>query len=315
MHQARPGQELRPTWSLVLAGGEGSRLHSRTRREDGVAVPKQFFPLMEDGSTPLDDTLARMAPIVPDHKTMVVLAEHHRPFWTPLVEAGTARHWLVQPESRGTGLATLLGLLRIERQAPDAIVIMTPADHGIRHVESWRQSLRRAVSWADAGGVTLVGVPGEGLDDGYGWIVPTEPIGTDVARVGTFVEKPDPRTAKALREAGALISTFVVVGRVVDLIGLFEVAVPGLVAMTQRHVSSPLAWLPRQIKEFFGAIPTIDFSADVLALVPQRLLVMRAADCGWSDLGTPERLDGHMQVRPKSHASPLTLNLAMSHAA
>lgn len=315
MNSSSTAPELRPTWSLVLAGGEGSRLHSRTRREDGVAVPKQFFPLLRDGTTPLDDTLARMAPLAPPHKTMVVVAEHHRPFWTPLVENGHSRQWLVQPESRGTGLAALLGLLRIERQAPDAIVIMTPADHGIRHVDSWRTSLRRAVSWADAGGVTLVGVPGEGLDDGYGWIVPTEPMGTDIARVGTFVEKPDARTAKALREAGALISTFVVVGRVIDLIGLFEVAMPGLVELTQRHVKSPLAWLPRQIKAFFSAIPTVDFSADVLSVVPQRLLVLRAAECGWSDLGTPERLDGHLQVRPTTHAPPLAMSLAMSHAA
>ena len=314
MTEMRTAQELRPTWSLVLAGGEGSRLHSRTRRDDGVAVPKQFFPLLEDGSTPLDDTLARMTPLAPSKQTVVVVAEHHRAFWTPLLSKGLSEQWLVQPESRGTGLAALLGLLRIERQAPDAIVIMTPADHGIRHTDSWRTSLRRAVSWADAGGVTLVGVPGEGLDDGYGWIVPTEPIGSDVARVGTFVEKPDPRTARALREAGALISTFVVVGRVIDLIGLFELAIPGLVAMTQRHVKSPLAWLPRQIKKFFGEIPTIDFSADVLATVPQRLLVLRAADCGWSDLGTPERLDGHL-AKPVPAAKPMALKLAMSHAA
>ncbi len=304
MNNARQHSVPSPIWSLVLAGGEGTRLHSRTRGDDGVPVPKQFFPLLENRGTPLEDTLHRMRPLVGARQSVVVVSEHHRPHWTPLVPKGLCSHWLVQPESRGTDLATLLGLLHIARQEPDAIVVMTPADHGICHPETWRKVLARAANWA-ASGVTLVGVPGEGLDDGYGWIVPAVPMSADIAQVGTFVEKPDARTAHALREAGALVSTFVVVGRVSDLIGLFEVAVPALVANTVGHLANARSWLPRQIRRLFGQTPAVDFSADVLATVPQHLLVLRAPDCGWSDLGTPERLDGHVEAQRSWQGTPI----------
>lgn len=285
-----------PLWSLVLAGGEGTRLHSRTRGEDGVPVPKQFFPLLEGSLTPLEDTLVRMAPLVPARRCVVVVAEHHRAHWLPLVTTNLSSHWLVQSEVRGTGPATLLGLLHIARQEPDAIVVMTPADHGICNPEPWCDVLARAASSATSG-VTLIGVPGDGLDDGYRWIVPAVSLGADVAQVGTFVEKPDPRAARDLRATGALVSTFVVVGRVSDLIGLFEVAAPALVASTLAHLDHVWSWLPRQIRRLFGQAESVDFSADVLASVAQRLLVVRAAGCGWADLGTPERLDDHVEAR------------------
>ncbi len=295
----------RPLWSLVLAGGEGTRLHSRTQRHDGVTVPKQFFPLEAGERTLVEGTLARMAPLVAPESAVVVVAEHHRSHWAPLVASRAAGHWLVQPRSRGTGLAALLGLLHIRAHDPEAIVVITPADHGICRPDRWNHALRRAASWAAAGRATLLGVPGDAMDDGYGWIVPTEPFGADIAQVGTFVEKPEAHIARALRASGALVSTFVVVGHVDDLLGLFETAVPWLVARALDHLQRPRQWLPRQIAQFLEHTPVVDLSADVLANVPGQLLVLRAAECGWSDLGTPARLDEHMRAR-RDMDPPLT---------
>ncbi len=310
MPSAAPSPTPQPIWSLVLAGGEGTRLHARTRRHDGVAVPKQFFPLLEGAQTPLESTLARLAPLTPARNTVVVVSEHHRPYWAPLVRARVADHWLIQPHSRGTGLAALLGLLHIQAENPDALVVITPADHGIRRPDHWNRALARATTWAAAGRATLIGVPGDTLDDAYGWIVPTEPFGSDIAQVGTFVEKPEPMIARALRESGALVSTFVVAGRVADLLGLFESAVPWLLALARTQFVGPYTWLPRRIAQFLEHIPAVDFSADVLANVPRRLLVLRAAECGWSDLGTPERLDEHLQNdRECSHARSVNAGL------
>jgi mannose-1-phosphate guanylyltransferase len=42
------------TWAIVLAAGEGSRLHSLTTTESGIAIPKQFCSL--HGYQPLNTT-------------------------------------------------------------------------------------------------------------------------------------------------------------------------------------------------------------------------------------------------------------------
>jgi mannose-1-phosphate guanylyltransferase len=44
------------TWAIVLAGGEGSRLHGLTTDESGVTVPKQFCSLT-GGQSLLVETL------------------------------------------------------------------------------------------------------------------------------------------------------------------------------------------------------------------------------------------------------------------
>ena len=40
----------------------------------------------------------------------------------------------------------------------------------------------------------------------------------------------------------------------------------------------------------FRVYRTIDFSRDVLALQPERLLVIRDSTSGWTDLGNPDRV-------------------------
>jgi len=61
-------------WAIVLAGGEGSRLHGLTADASGVAVPKQYCSLT-GGQSLLIDTVQRAASVVePNHICVVVAA-------------------------------------------------------------------------------------------------------------------------------------------------------------------------------------------------------------------------------------------------
>jgi mannose-1-phosphate guanylyltransferase len=63
-------------WAIVLAGSEGTRLAPVTRLLYGCEVPKQFA-FLGDGSL-LQRTMDRIAPIVPTHRTVVVVAQNRR---------------------------------------------------------------------------------------------------------------------------------------------------------------------------------------------------------------------------------------------
>src|SRR5439155_19698675 len=97
-----PVSEHGNLWAIVLAGGEGVRLRSLTRRLYGDDRPKQYAALVGARSL-LRQTLDRVGLLIPPERTVVVsLASHAR-----YVEAGPRGpprpHVLGQPQARGPG--------------------------------------------------------------------------------------------------------------------------------------------------------------------------------------------------------------------
>jgi mannose-1-phosphate guanylyltransferase len=76
-------------WAIVLAGGEGKRLRSLTRRL-GYDVPKQFCPLLER-ETLLQLTLRRVALAIDPAQTVTVVTRSHARFFSPLMAPLTGR--------------------------------------------------------------------------------------------------------------------------------------------------------------------------------------------------------------------------------
>src|SRR5436305_1488871 len=69
---------------------------------------------------------------------------------------------------------------------------------------------------------------GHVLNNSYGWIIPAESVGDDISRVGTFLERPAEVKSANQWHSDGLVTTFAVVGRVGDLLTLFDCAMPAL---------------------------------------------------------------------------------------
>jgi mannose-1-phosphate guanylyltransferase len=275
------------TWNLILAAGAGRRLATVTGR-----VPKQFWRASGAPSL-LDDTIARVLPLAGPAQTVVVVDRTHR---SHVIAAGLNRsvgEVIYQPQDRGTAAGVLFGIAHIATQAPDAIVAMTPSDHGVRSAAAFRDGLRSAIRHVASGraSVVLVGARADRPATDYGWILPsTTPLDGELANVHRFVEKPEPAMAEALLQSGAVWNTMVLVARVSALIDLHRRATPVLF-----EAFRPARDLVgRERREFFDRVyptlPCADFSADVLTPSPSLSLVVWPGDMQWSDLGTPERL-------------------------
>lgn len=275
---------LRP---IVLAAGQGRRLSPVTG-----GVPKQFWSPAGRPSL-LENTLERLQPLspLPQHTTTVVDRTH----W-PLVEAlgGRARlgRVVAQPMDRGTGAGVLLGLTEVLRH-PDAIVVVTPSDHGVEDATLFRQGIREATAEIRAGRAKMVlfGVRPAAPAGDFGWVVPDARRRSSVlAGVRLFVEKPDTDRATMLFATGAVWSTMVVVAAVDALECAFHRRAPDVVQVFRRAARLSPARRSRFLLDAYSDIPAIDFSRDVLTHAPDLRLFVWPDRLGWTDLGTPDRL-------------------------
>jgi mannose-1-phosphate guanylyltransferase len=258
---------------FVLAGGSGRRLAALTG-----PTPKQFCAF-GGPRTLLEETLERLSPVAPPDRTTVVVREDHLPLARAQVRGRATL--LAQPSDRGTAPAILWPLVRA---GPDATVIVTPSDHGVRDSGTYRRGLAAALRTVDGAAATLLGVVPDRPSTDLGWIVP------DGNRVSAFVEKPGPREADALFARGGLISTMVLVARARELLALFERARPGLVALMLPLAALPPGAAAAHLRRAYAMMPPCDFSREILAGARDLAVVRWPAAVGWTDLGTPERV-------------------------
>lgn len=272
-------------WSIVLAGGTGRRLASITG-----GVPKQFWR-PAGGASLLETTLARLAPLSDPGHTVVVVDRSHRPY-TGSISPDRAATLVLQPSDRGTATGALLSLLPVVDADPDAIVLLTPADHGVRHEDRFRLGVIRAVQHVEEnGGVVLFGVAPTRASDDYGWIVPGTGRGVrDFRLVRDFVEKPPSSEAGRLLESGGVWNTMVVVARASTLWAMFHEHLNELAQVFE----AALKLTSRERDEFlsmaYSNLRPWDFSRDLLGVAHNLLVYTWPSAIGWTDLGTPERL-------------------------
>lgn len=314
MHETpmRSPADPRHDHAIVLAGGSGSRLAAWTRDAAGGSVPKQYCSL-RGGRSLLGDAIARAAAVVPrDNVTVVVAAEHERHWQAELAHVPRS-HVVVQPRNRGTAPGILLPLLAVLERDPAARIAVLPSDHFVRREEVMVAALQRALHGPHvaAGGLELLGIRPERLELEYGWILPGQ-ARRGAFTVTAFVEKPSTASALTLAAHGALWNSFVFAVRGDALLALFRQRLPELVAL----FTAPDARL--DLDTLYAAIATADFSSEVLQGSEKHLRVQAVAECGWTDLGTPERvrecLDSLQPVRRPvaAHAADLERMLGRS---
>jgi mannose-1-phosphate guanylyltransferase len=285
------------TWVLILAAGDGRRLQGVSRDRIGRPAPKQYCEF-GSGRSLLSRTIDRALAIAPLDRVVCVVARRHETWWRDELSFLPARNVVVQPENRGTAAGILLPLLHIQARDPEGSVVVLPSDHHIEDEEAVGLSIREALADVRCrpGGLVLLGITPENPDTEYGWILPGG-SGDDAARaVASFIEKPGMPEAERLLASGALWNSFMFAGRIELLVGLFAERTPELLAAMRnavrgtRATTRAAASIPRRLATLYRTLESRDFSREILQSLPERLRVLAVPACGWSDLGTPDRL-------------------------
>jgi mannose-1-phosphate guanylyltransferase len=293
-------------WAVILAGGDGMRLKSLTRKIAGDERPKQFCSVL-GGGTLLEETQKRTALQMARERTLYVVNHIHEQYYASILAGVPANNLVIQPANRGTAPAILYSLLRIAALDSKALVAFFPSDHYISDNQKFMAHIRTALDTARRRPdlVILLGLDPESPEVEYGWIEPAAQISgqSRVFGVRRFWEKPNQLLAQVLQLRGCLWNSFVMVASVQALLEIIQTAIPEL----HRSFSSLVAFFgtraeTKAIDELYKRLGGTNFSHQVLAQRPDRLAVLKVTGVRWNDLGEPKRVIASLNmagVRPQ----------------
>ncbi|MEO8563298.1 MAG: sugar phosphate nucleotidyltransferase [bacterium] len=261
-------------WAVVLAGGVGSRFWPISTPQR----PKQLLPLATTDPM-LADALARLAPLVPPERTLVLTNAGLVDAIAALAPTLPRENLIAEPRPAGTAAALAWAAHEIVRRgAREDVMISVHADWAIGDAEGFRAALLAAAGVAESQhALVTVGVVPVRPDPGFGYIQPGEAAGPVARRVARFVEKPDRARAETMLREGYLWNSGIFVWRAGDFLDEITALTP--------EIAPHLAAHPDDLAKFFAAITT-GISVDVGVMERSARVLVLAGDFGWDDVGT-----------------------------
>lgn len=190
--------------AVIMAGGKGERFWPKSR----TACPKQFLSLTGDGETMLQKTFRRIRGLIPPEQIYIVTNGEYMELVQAQLPEIPADNLLREPAARNTAPCIALAAAVIRKRHGDAVMLVLPADHLVRHEALCTDVLCRAASAAEqTGAMVTIGITPTYPETGYGYIAfsRAEDVPVGVYQVDCFKEKPDPETARLYVESGSYL--------------------------------------------------------------------------------------------------------------
>lgn len=183
---------MQDVYAVIMAGGSGTRFWPLSRR----VWPKQFLSLAEQNESLLQATVRRIQGLVPSERILVVTSERHSGATRQQLPELPPENVLAEPAARNTAPCVAWAAAHVSARAPNAVMMVLPADPHIGDEAAYRELLKRACGAAADGGLVTIGVTPTRPETGYGYIEGGAELGAGIYKVQRFVEKPDLQRAQ-----------------------------------------------------------------------------------------------------------------------
>jgi len=187
-------------YAVIMAGGSGTRFWPRSR----IDRPKQLLNITGDEIL-LIKTIELIKPIIPISRIKIVTTLSQADAVKRTAPEIPYENIIVEPFGKNTAPAIGISALFIERDDPDAVMVILPADHYIEDQSRFHKTIMASAYQASQGNfLVTIGIPPRGPETGYGYIEAGEVRDTKngIYSVTSFHEKPDIRTAERFIEQG-----------------------------------------------------------------------------------------------------------------
>jgi mannose-1-phosphate guanylyltransferase/mannose-6-phosphate isomerase len=272
---------------VIMSGGAGTRLWPMSRAKK----PKQFLPLASPQSL-FQETALRLS------------GSSEAEFLKPVVIGGAMHEALIraqlaaisiepaaiiiEPMPRNTAAVAAVASAWGGAHAPDALILLAPADHHVADAPRFRSAIANGAPAAAKGAIITFGIRPSEPHTGFGYIEAGASLGDGVAEVAGFREKPDLETARR----------YVSGGRHFWNAGVFLFAPDAMdnelhaYAPTIRKAASAAFAAARRAgdvihldAERFAACPSDSIDYAVMEKTA-RAAVVGPIEAGWSDIGS-----------------------------
>ena len=278
--------------AVIMAGGAGTRFWPASRAD----MPKQLLALVGK-QTMIRQTVDRLGDLVTPAQTLIVTNQRLIPALREQLPELPETSLVGEPCKRDTAPCIGLAALLVAKQDPDAIMAVLPADHVIRSVSRFQDSIRQAVTLIKKTPDQIVtfGIRPNYPAEIFGYIQRGARIDIHDEAAPTFVvkrfrEKPDHATATEYVNSGDFLwNSGIFIWKAKTILSALKERQPEMLAHLQKIGD---AWgTPQQQEVFereFTAIKGI--SIDYAVMEHAKNVAVIEAPYDWDDLGSWQSL-------------------------
>ncbi|WP_040560189.1 mannose-1-phosphate guanylyltransferase [Kordia algicida OT-1] len=185
-------------YAILMAGGVGSRFWPVSTS----SFPKQFHDMLGTGETLIQKTFSRLSKLIPKENIYILTNEKYNDLVLQQLPEVTQKQVVLEPAMRNTAPCILYTSLKIQKENPNAVMVVAPSDHWIEDETAFINNLQASFDKCEKEDVLMtLGIQPTFANTGYGYIN-FEKSEHAIKKVHQFTEKPDYETAKQFLASG-----------------------------------------------------------------------------------------------------------------
>jgi len=270
-------------YAILMAGGVGSRFWPVSTTE----FPKQFHDMLGSGSTLIQKTFSRLSKLIPAENILILTNESYNDLVLEQLPMVKQEQVLLEPAMRNTAPCILYASLKIQKQNPDAVMVVAPSDHWIEDEDEFSRNLQQCFDFCQKENALMtLGIKPTFPKTGFGYIEFDKSDSKPIKKVNQFREKPDYQTAKSFLEAGNFLwNGGIFIWSVKAITDAFEKFQPQMNALFQKGIES---YNTINEKQFIGQnyANAENISIDYAVMEKAKNVYVLPVTFDWNDLGT-----------------------------
>lgn len=270
-------------YAILMAGGVGSRFWPVSTQE----YPKQFHDMLGTGDTLIQKTFNRLSELIPKENIFILTNECYNDLVFQQLPDVTKRQVVLEPAMRNTAPCILYASLKIQKENPDAVMIVAPSDHWIEDENAFTQNVKQTFEFCEQNDALMtLGIQPTFPNTGYGYIEFDKSSNQDIKPVNQFREKPDYETAKSfIAQGNFLWNAGIFMWSAKSVIKAFKSNQPELYSLFETGIEAYNTDLEDGfIQENYAKAENI--SVDYAIMEKSENVFVLPATFDWNDLGT-----------------------------